>query len=371
MPLTSLAKRFSEGNLRELRVFPSHLIDFTSNDYLGLARSKELLELIAEQSIRDGEHLNGSTGSRLLSGNSKLAEDLEIQLSGFHGSANGLLFNSGYDANLGLFSCVAKRGDTILYDELIHASVIDGIRLSNAFAYKFRHNDLGHLELLISRARGSVYVAVESIYSMDGDLSPLAELSEICKKHQVRLLVDEAHATGIFGKKGEGRVSELGLEQAVWARVHTFGKAMGCHGAIVLGSRALRDFLVNFSRPFIFSTALPAHSLVSIKCAYQFLETHRGLRSELEQRILYFRSKAAGSGLNSFSDHAGPIQTLHIPGNEQVKKLSLRLQAEGFDVRAITNPTVPAGKERIRICLHAYNTQEQLDGLINSVSRNI
>ncbi len=367
MQSSSLSKRISEGNLRALQVLPSDLIDFTSNDYLGLARSEELHKLIALQKITDVRRVNGSTGSRLLSGNSTEAEALETFIAEYHQADCGLLFNSGYDANLGLFSCIAGRGDTILYDEMIHASVIDGLRLSHAHTYKFRHNDLKHLEQLLTKAVGQLYVAVESLYSMDGDFSPLSELTELCRVYKAGLIVDEAHATGLYGNsnRGEGRVSELGLQKSVFARLHTFGKALGCHGAIVLGSSSLRDHLVNFSRPFIFSTALPLYSLQAIRCAYEMLERHPLAKSELHSRIQYFNQKVTQA--ITISKNPGPIQHLLVSGNKRVKALALGLQASGYDARPITSPTVPQGKERIRICIHSFNTSEQIDGLMKAI----
>ncbi len=363
----SLEKRLSEGNLRTLRITPAHLIDFTSNDYLGFARSEELRTCIASQEVSDKFRINGSTGSRLLSGNSSLAEELELFIAKFHKAESGLLFNSGYDANVGLFSCIAQRSDTILYDELSHASVIDGIRLSYAHTFKFRHNDLEHLEELLKKTKDIKYVAVESVYSMDGDFSPLQTLAELCQRYHANLIVDEAHATGVFSERGEGRVVELGLEKNIFARMHTFGKALGCHGAIVLGSESLKSHLINFSRPFIYSTALPCHSLSSIKCAYTFLESHIEKMNELKERIRFFRESVKNVREVHFSDRSGPIQNVIIPGNERVKKLATELQEMGYGLRPILSPTVTTGSERLRICLHSFNTQEEMKGLVSAI----
>ena len=192
-------------------------------------------------------------------------------LADFHKAESGLIFNSGYDANLGLFSCIAKKEDTLICDELIHASIIDGCRLSYANRFRFAHNDVEDLEDKLRRSKGNIFVAVESVYSMDGDMAPLKEIAAVCKKYNASLIVDEAHATGLFGDQGRGLVSQHGLEQEVFARVHTFGKALGCHGAVILGSETLRNYLVNFARSFIFTTALPVHSLIAVKCAYEML----------------------------------------------------------------------------------------------------
>jgi 8-amino-7-oxononanoate synthase len=264
-----LEKRRSAGLLRSLKT-PENLIDFCSNDYLGLARSVTLRQTIEQSVAVHSNRLNGSTGSRLLAGNSALAEELETELAAFHDTEAALIFNSGYDANVGLLASLPQRGDTLLTDDLIHASMIDGARLSVANRFKFRHNDLDDLENRLKRATGTVYVAIESVYSMDGDLAPLTEIVELCEHYEAALIVDEAHATGVFGPQGGGLVQSLGLQKRVFARVHTFGKALGVHGAAVVGSASLRDFLINFARSFVYSTALPPHSLLAIHSVYRF-----------------------------------------------------------------------------------------------------
>jgi 8-amino-7-oxononanoate synthase len=260
-----LEQRKNQNAIRQLSSETS-LIDFCSNDYLGFARSRTLME-----KIRTSAAAPGSTGSRLISGNSMLCEDLERTIAEFHQAPAGLIFNSGFDANLGLLSSVARRGDTILYDELVHASIRDGIRLSFAKSFPFSHNNIAHLEARLRRARGELFVAVESVYSMDGDCAPLPDMANVCDQFGAHLIIDEAHATGVFGPGGRGLVVQEDLAARVFARVHTFGKALGSHGAIVLGSAALRSYLINFARSFIYTTALPPHSLRSIRASYQFL----------------------------------------------------------------------------------------------------
>jgi 8-amino-7-oxononanoate synthase len=205
---------------------------------------------------------------------------------------------------------------------------------------------------------------------MDGDFAPLMEFVSICEDYNVKLIVDEAHATGIFGKNGEGKVVELGLEQKVFARVHTFGKALGCHGSIVLGSESLRNYLINFSRPFIYTTALPIHTLVSIKSAYKLLSISNEGISKINGLIKFFREKIHNSGLNNFLNSFSPIQSVILEGNENVKNISGLIQKDGFDVRPILSPTVPKGKERLRICLHSFNTEEEINGLLLSLKKN-
>jgi 8-amino-7-oxononanoate synthase len=361
-----LAKRREEGVFRSLRT-ENKCIDFCSNDYLGFARSPELQKRIAAKAGKYPE--SGSTGSRLLSGNSSQAEFLEQCIAAFHTARAGLIFNSGYDANVGLFSALASRGDTVLYDSLIHASVRDGIRLSNAHAFNFKHNDLEHLEeRLKSAARafggeGKVFVAVESIYSMDGDTCPLIRIASLCETYGANLIVDEAHATGVIGARGEGLVSSLGLRDQVFARVHTFGKALGCHGAIVLGSTLLRDYLINYARSFIYTTSLSPSSLASIECAYDLLEENPAFVQDLSAQVELFKHETQGAGITWLLPSNSPIQCVLVPGNMEVKKIADRIFEEGFDVRPIWSPTVQVGKERLRICIHRFNTPEQIRNL--------
>jgi 8-amino-7-oxononanoate synthase len=362
-----LARRKEEGVFRTLRTEKSS-IDFCSNDYLGFARSADLQRRIALHVMKYPEA--GSTGSRLLSGNNAQAEFLEQCIAAFHTARAGLIFNSGYDANVGLFSAVASRGDTILYDALIHASIRDGIRLSNAHAFNFRHNDLVHLEDRLKSASrafgrdGGVFVAIESIYSMDGDTCPLPQIAALCEKYKANLIVDEAHATGVVGARGEGLVSSLGLRDKVFARVHTFGKALGCHGAIVLGSTLLRDWLINSARAFIYTTALPPASLAAIETAYDLLEENPSFVTELAECVAVFKAETNRAGIRGLMPSDSPVQCVLIPGNMAVKQVASRLFDAGFDVRPILSPTVQEGKERLRICIHRFNTHGQISALV-------
>jgi 8-amino-7-oxononanoate synthase len=353
-----LTKKQEEGLLRTL-VTSDGLIDFCSNDYLGFANHPSLKENL---SINLG---SGSTGSRLISGNSKLAEDTETMIASFHNAESALLFNTGYMANVGLFSCIATKDDCFISDEYVHASIIDGMRLNPAHRFKFRHNDLEDLESKLKLAKGRKFVAVESIYSMDGDAAPLPEIVELCKKYDSALIVDEAHATGIYGKHGEGLVSQFHLEEFVLARVHTYGKAMGLHGAAVLGSKALRMFLINHARSFIFATALPPHLYLQIQEAYRLLPDAN--RAILFNLINHFRAGIKGIEGIRFIDSSSPIQGIIIGDNYKTTALANHLRDKGFFIKAILSPTVPKGSERIRICIHSFNTKEQIDGFLNEV----
>jgi len=366
----ALQKRSSEGNLRSLTLQEPG-IDFYSNDYLGLSRSEELDGRI--QQLRAQHQLlpHGSTGSRLISGNSRLAEELEQQLADFHGAEAALLFGSGYVANSGLIASVAGIGDSLILDELIHASSVDGARLSKANKLIFSHNDLDDLRQKLDSARdtspeGSTFVVIESLYSMDGDFSPLDDVVSLCGEFGAALIVDEAHSNGITGLHGSGSVAEHGLTGGVFARVHTFGKGLGLHGAVVLGSKTLKEYLVNFCRPFIFSTAPSGDSLMSIRAAYDFLPELDPQREQLFSLVRRFRELIADSSHN-WLDSESWIQSLMIPGSQAAVRAAQRLQDQGFLVKAIRAPSVPEGAERIRICLHSSNTVSEVEALFEAL----
>lgn len=357
-----LAERKLAGNYRELRP-ENQLIDFCSNDYLGFASSVILKGNIEAEVAQYVEAKNGSAGSRLLAGNSSYTETLEAGIAAFHGFEAGLIYNSGYDANLGLFSSLAQRGDTIIMDELVHASIIDGARLSYANRYSFKHNDIASLEQKLKHAKGRVYIAVESIYSMDGDTAPLKAIAAIAQQHGANLIVDEAHATGVFGK---GLIEELNLQTQVFAKVITFGKALGCHGAIVLGNTLFRNYLINFSRSFIYTTAAPFHQLAAIKMAYRLLQQSDQEREQLHNNIRFFKENISDQFHLIISDSA--IQCLVLNSNARAKAFAALLQSNGFDVRPILSPTVAAGSERLRICLHSFNTLTELQQLATLIN---
>jgi len=347
---TKLQERLDAESFRSLRLGDG--VDLCSNDYLGIVKND-----LIKTAEKGQEKLHGSTGSRLISGNYELIEETEKNIAAFHKAGAGLMFSSGYDANLGLLASVPQRGDTIIYDQLSHASVRDGLRLSMARSFAFAHNDLDDLDKKIKRAAGRIFVVTESVFSMDGDMAPLAGISALCEKHDALLIVDEAHATGVVGEKGEGLVQHLGLEDKCFARVHTFGKALGGHGAIIAGSLVLRDYLVNFSRPFIYTTAVPAATVLATAAAYALFPLMHKERSVLNFLTALFKEQAAGCML---CDSQTPIQGVIIPGNEKVRAAAASLQANGLDVRAILYPTVPKGSERLRVVLHAFNTEEEV-----------
>lgn len=357
--LEKLEVREQDLALRSLKK-QNDRIDFCSNDYLGLARNKALQKQI-NQEISHNQYAHGSTGSRLISGNHPLFEKTEAKIARFHHAEEALIFNSGYDANLGLISAIAGRGDAIIYDNLIHASLRDGIRLSLATAYSFLHNDMRNLEEKLKRLKRRSFIVVESVYSMDGDEAPLEELTSLCNRYEANLIIDEAHATGVIGEKGEGLVQLAGVEKQCFARIHTFGKAVGVHGAAVLGSKTLKQFLINYARTLIYTTALPPADVAAISVAYDYFPKMKDERKHLQQLISHFqRTNLPFEKLTSTT----PIQIVMMPGNEEALTLATNLQRKGLDVKAILSPTVPKGKERLRITLHAFNAFEDIQKLI-------
>ena len=357
-----LQERKEGQSFRQLRLYQGGM-DLCSNDYLGIVQNQWI-----KINTEGQEKLYGSAGSRLISGNYALIEETEKDIAAFHNADAGLIFNSGYDANLGLLGSVPQRSDTIIYDQLSHASIRDGIRLSLARSFAFAHNDTVDLKNKLSVAEGRKFVVTESVFSMDGDMAPLEAITGLCMAHDALLIVDEAHATGVIGQKGEGLVQHLGLEQKCFARVHTFGKALGCHGAIVLGSGTLRDYLINFSRPFIYTTAVPAAAIMATRAAYALFPGMKNERLQLHSLTAIFRDKASAFRV---CDSLTPIQGVLIPGNKQVRSVALALQEKGFDVRPILYPTVPKGLERLRIILHAFNTGEEIGRLMEGLRISI
>jgi 8-amino-7-oxononanoate synthase len=364
--LKALEERKQNGIYRELHTdFP--VVDFCSNDYLGFSK----LGIVSNNlfSLTENDLNFGSGGSRLISGNSKLIEETENKIALFHNAAKALIYNSGYDANIGLISSVCQKEDLILFDELCHASIYDGMKLSYAKHYKFKHNDIESLSDLIKRHHQNyknIYVIVESVYSMDGDNSPLIEITELIQTFDnLFLIVDEAHAVGVFGKNGEGLCQQLGIEQKCFARVYTYGKAMGCHGAAVVGCETLRNYLINFSRSFIYTTALPGHSINAILQTYHMLPANNQM-VQLQNNIAYFISQS--SGIKNLIKSKSAIQSVVVGTNEKADWLQASLAKNNIYAKAIKSPTVKVGSERIRICIHAFNTLSEIDLLLEIIS---
>lgn len=346
-----LQKAKDTFQFRELLSGRTSYVDLVSNDYLGV---------VCEGRITEQTGRSGATGSRLISGQSVLVNDLENKIAAFHHAEAALIFNSGYAANTGLISSVAERRDVVLYDQRVHVSIREGIRLSYAKAYAFRHNQLSDLEEKLYRAQRQsdrIFVLTESVFSMDGALAPLAEMALLCRRFGAHLIVDEAHATGIIGKSGQGLVGDLGLENQVFARVYVFGKALGALGGAVVGAKLLKEYLINFSRPFIYTTALPERLLRTIEAAYDLLPSLEKQRRQLRLLAAYFQSLSLP--FEKLSSKT-PIQGVFVSGNERVLQVAQKLRDNNFFAVAIRAPTVAKGTERIRLVLHSFNTKAEL-----------
>lgn len=347
-----LNKRKEEGTFRSLSLFTG--VDFWSNDYLGLSLSK----------INHAETSQfGSTGSRLISGNSFIVEAAEKQIATHFVAEAALVYNSGYDANLGFFSCIPQKGDLVIYDSDIHASVRDGVRLSFAKTVSFAHNSLEDLEKKLQLSAEIRYVAIESLYSMRGDFAPILEILNLCEKYGAHLILDEAHSGGIYGENGKGLIHALGLEERVFARLITFGKAYGCHGAAIVTSQLVKEFLVNFSRSFIYSTALPEESYSRIVNAINWQELNAE-RTKLMQNCAYFRSLTSESSFFIESEPNSPIQFIVLGSIEKTNQVAKKLRANNFLIKEILSPTVSKGREGVRICIHSYNTFQEIKKLV-------
>lgn len=350
-----LQQREKAGNLRSLTCRVG--LDFSSNDYLGLREDQELKELTEAAVLRVKPDL-GSSGSRLLSGNSSQCEALEKKLAQKFFSPAALLFNSGYTLNLGLPEFLSEHDDIFLADELVHASIKSGLKLAKGKTYYFRHNQMSHLysklKRLSSTCKGQIFIFVESVYSMDGDLAPLPELAELARSFDAALIVDEAHGAGVFGPGGAGCVAGQNLENDVYARVVTFGKAFGSHGAVLLGSELLRQAAINFCGSFIYTTSMPPAHLLALDTMFDYLENRGDLVEVLHQKVSFFKD------LTGFRNQNSPVFSFPIPDIRQLNNLAEDLNRHGFNVYPVWSPTVKRGTERLRVVLHRYNKNSDI-----------
>ncbi|WWD17343.1 hypothetical protein CI109_101784 [Kwoniella shandongensis] len=416
-----LQGRKVKGRFRSLKEYDtssqSDLIDFSSNDYLSLTSSKALRKAYLAR-LASSPTIFGSTGSRLLSGGSQAHASLESRFATFFNSPSALLFNSGWDANVSFFATVPQPTDWVIYDELVHASVHSGLRSSRVPPERrlaFAHNDPEGLASVLrqitsaassSDDRSTVFLALESLYSMDGDMSPLPALLDVMEKYVPRerqcVVLDEAHSTGVYGDKGTGVVHALG-EEGGWAegeagrrgkgrvdiRLMTFGKAVGCAGAVLLCSPTVRSFLINFARPLIFSTALPHSTLIALECVWDILQSREGD----QRRLSLFDISTYLHDLLADLLRSTPPGLLHLPPNPIVPfpdslspylppdpptpilglltptshALSAFLLERGFIVRPVVPPTVPPGGERVRVCLRAGMAKSVIEGLVSAL----
>lgn len=360
--LNALSRR---GRLRTLET--ANGIDFTSNDYLGLAQSRELADAV-EAAIARGVPV-GAGGSRLLRGNHPEHELLEQEAAAFFGGETALYFGGGFVANTAILSTLPSRGDLIVFDELIHASAHEGMRLSKAESVPVRHNDTQAFDDAITawRARGGtghVWIAIESLYSMDGDLAPLAALAEIADRHEAMLIVDEAHATGVLGRDGRGLACGLEGRQNV-VTLHTCGKALGVMGALVIAPRTLRDFLVNRGRAFIYATAPSPLMAAAVRAALDICRRSPERRTRLQELVAFTSRELASK--TRFAPSGSQIQPLVVGSDAAAVSLATAMKARGYDIRAIRPPTVPEGTSRLRLTLTLNVDEAQLQRLFDDL----
>ena len=355
-----LAGLGEKARLRSLS--PRRGIDFASNDYLAMSSSPRLASAV-QDAIARGVPL-GSGGSRLLRGNDPEHELLEDEAARFFGSEAALFFSSGYAANVALLSTLPQRGDLIVHDELVHASMHEGLRLTRAAAVSAAHNDPQAFDDAARewRAKGNtgrVWLAFETLYSMDGDMAPVVEMARVAERHDAVMLIDEAHATGVFGHDGRGLACDLdGRPDTVVLR--TCGKALGCEGALVLGPRIVRDFLVNRGRPFIFSTAPSPLVAAAVREAIRMLADEPERRESLRDLVTHAESVLGRHGAIATGSQILPL-ILH--DDARTMAVAAALQARGFDVRGIRPPTVPQGTSRLRISLTLNASHGDVDAL--------
>lgn len=354
-----------KAQLRELTEVQG--INLYSNDYLGLAGDPRLRSCVVEaveQTVR-----MGSTGSRLLSGHSNTWTELEEEFAAFAGTESALYFSSGYAANIGLLSSVLTKDDVAFSDSLNHASLIDGLRLSGARRMIYSHCDMNHLEELLKQntSGGHRVIVTESIFSMEGDHAPLRQIVELAQRYGAEVVVDEAHATGTHGARGQGMVAELGLSDKVFAVVHTCGKALASMGAFVCGSEVLKRYLINHARSFIFSTAMPPYFAQQIRAALRLAVEMRQERGHLHAVSQLLRSRLQALRLETGAS-ASQIIPLLVGANDAALRLAHHLQLRGFAVRAIRPPTVPEGTARLRFSMTARISMQQVEHLADAIA---
>jgi len=338
----------ADGLRRTLK--PPSGIDLSSNDYLGLATHPFVKQKMAEAVMKEG---CGSTGSRLLRGNRESFTRVERRFAEFKGTEAALYFGSGYSANIGVLSTFIERNDLVFSDEHNHASIIDGIRLSRAKRTKFPHCDVDHVARLLREAPLDVqkFLVTESLFSMDGDFAPLAEYADLCRETGTSLIVDEAHAVGIYGNRGSGYVEHTGTDDGVFLTVNTAGKALGVAGAFVAGPDWAVDFLIQRSRSFIFSTAPPPPVADALEASLDIIRDEPERRNQLLAKSRLLRRILGDSGLDIPSSGSQIIPVI-LGTNKRATQAADELQHEGFDVRALRPPTVPAGTARLRVTVN-------------------
>jgi 8-amino-7-oxononanoate synthase len=361
-----LRDRESRGLQRRLRA-PSG-IDFSSNDYLGLAAHPALAEAMSGAVRREG---CGSGGSRLLRGHRGLFDEVEQAFAAFKGTERALYFSSGYLANLAVLSTLTERGDRILADRMNHASLRDGGRLSAATTVAVPHNDPIALGRLLDQpAAGHTFVVTESLFSMDGDSPPLAEYAALCARSGATLVVDEAHAVGVFGARGSGLLEAAGVDANAVVSINPAGKALGVSGAFVAGPSWAIEYLLQRARPFLFSTAPPPAVAAALLASLAVIEAEPSRRARLGELTVYLRAALAAAGISTASSQ-GPIVPVVVGAVERAVAVAAAMQDAGFDIRAIRPPTVPAGTARLRLAVNVSLTEPVIDRAVTTLAATL
>jgi 8-amino-7-oxononanoate synthase len=349
-----------------LSVKGRRLVNFASNDYLALAADPRLSQAAVEAARQSGW---GAGASPLISGHLHWHERLEAGLAEFEGTEAALVFSSGFAANMGTICALVGRGDAVFGDELNHASLIDGCRLSRAEVLVYPHGDVARLDEMLRSATGfrRRLIVTDTLFSMDGDLAPLAQLAGLAERHQSMLLIDEAHATGVFGGSGRGVAEHAGVDSPGIVRVGTLSKALGCSGGFVAGSRALIEWLVNRARSYMFSTSCPPANAAAALAALEIVQSEPQRRNELLSGAERLRMALREQGWN-IGASASHIIPLIVGDSRQALELSARLRERGYWVPAIRPPSVPAGKALLRVSLSWGHTPEMIDGLLAALA---
>ena len=367
--LESELEQFRSESLFRSLAYPQG-IDFSTNDYLGLSQDPAFRTAVLEKlKEATGTHCLSSPASRLLRGNTPLHCELEERLAVFKGTEGALLFPSGYQANIGLLTALVSPQDRVLSDAQNHASIIDALRLCRCRKIVFPHLDVEAVEdsLTLSYSAGKTFLVTESLFSMDGDVAPLETYAQLVEKYGAHLIVDDAHATGVFGEtRGSGLTEAFGVEKRAVAILSTFGKALGLFGAFVAGPRVMIEYLVNCSRPFIFTTAVPALLLYGIEAALDRLEAEPERRKRVCQLADRLRDRLKKGNLDTLNS-CGPIVPVLLGESDLALKAAAGVQQKGHDVRAIRPPTVAPGTARLRISVHANHSEEQIDLLAEAL----
>lgn len=352
----------------ELVVDDTKLINFSSNDYLGLASNLSTIESVHLQLDCLGV---GSGASHLVSGHHQIHQTLEIEVAKFLNRDSAVTFSTGYMANLGILQSLAKKGDLIIADKLNHASLIDGAKLSNANSVRYQHCDMSALEKRLKSEAPQKWVVTDGVFSMDGDLAPLDKIAGMCQKYQANLIVDDAHGVGVVGEQGQGCAEFYNLDQnQLPVLMGTFGKALGGFGAFVTGSQQLTDYLVQFARPYIYTTAMPAILAAANLHNVRLIKNDTSLMQRLKQNITKFKLLAEQAGLNLLASDTA-IQPIVIGDSDKLVELNRQLIEAGYLVGAIRPPTVPVKTDRLRITLSAQHTEKQIKGLIEQLNSSI